>query len=76
MISAERCSVHVWRLAHDIDFMSDEAVADLLQQMIADTSEPDREAIRRLTIDAQALHHSEPWQRALRVMRELRWSSY
>jgi hypothetical protein len=39
MISAERCGVHVWRLAHDIDFMSDEAVADLLQQMIADTSE-------------------------------------
>jgi hypothetical protein len=33
------CGVHVWRLAHDIDFMSDEAVADLLQQMIADTSE-------------------------------------
>jgi hypothetical protein len=77
MMVAERAGVHVWRLAHDIDWLSDEAASLLLHQMIADTrAGPDREIIRRLTEDAQALRRSDPWQRALRVMREFRWSSY
>jgi hypothetical protein len=76
MISAERAGVHVWRLASDIDWLSDEGAAALLHQMIDDTPEPDKPFIRRLTEDADALRRSDPWVRALRVMRELRWSSY
>ena len=44
MMIAERAGVHVWRLAHDIDWLSDEAASLLLHQMIADTrAGPDRE---------------------------------
>lgn len=69
--------LHLWRLAYSVDEMPDEAVAATFQQMVADTSAgPDREAIRRLCADAAALRQSDPWLRALRVMRELRWSSY
>jgi hypothetical protein len=37
MMIAERAGVHDWRLAHDIDWLSDEAASLLLHQMIADT---------------------------------------
>jgi hypothetical protein len=74
MISAERCSVHVWRLAYHVGELYDPEAH--FAQMIADTPERDREAMRRLTSDAAALLRSDAWQRGLRTMRELRWSSY
>jgi hypothetical protein len=76
MIGERSYHAHVWRLGHDVDWLSDMAGAALLQQMIRDTPEPDRQAIAKLCADAETPRHSEPWQRALRVMRELRWSSY
>jgi hypothetical protein len=43
MIIAERAGVHVWRLAHDVDWLSDEAASLLLHQMMP-TRAPGRTA--------------------------------
>jgi hypothetical protein len=67
---------HLWRLAHDIDWLSEDAAAATLQQMVDNTRPQDREFIRQFTADADALRRSEPWVGALRTMREYRWSSY
>jgi hypothetical protein len=68
--------LQLWRLAHDIDWLSDEGAEALLRQLIEDTPAADKPFMAKLCADAGALRHSEPWRRALRTMRELRWSSY
>ena len=75
MIGEHSYHAQVWRLAYHVGETFDQGEAHFAQ-MIADTPPQDREAIRQLTSDAAALLHSEPWQRGLRVMRQMRWSSY
>jgi hypothetical protein len=67
---------HVWRLAHDIDGLSDENATKLLLRLITETPEVDRARATKLAADADALRRSVPWVRALRTMREMKWSSY
>jgi hypothetical protein len=73
---AERCGVHVWRLAYDLGEMDDDSAARKLRQMVDDTSLRDREAMRCFAEDTALLLHSDAWARGLCTMRELRWSSY
>jgi hypothetical protein len=56
--------------------MDHASAAAFLQKMV-DDAEPDAKPfVIKLTEDAAALRRTDVWCRALRTMREFRWSSY
>jgi hypothetical protein len=67
---------HLWRLAYSVDHMTDEGAVLFLQRMVRKTPQVEQLFMAKLCADAEMLRRSDPWVRALRTMRELRWSSY